>query len=206
MHQVDQLRVYQPMPHQLERAPDTLAPRERHEQEFRAALPRLIQEAQQARDNAVNYRGFLVGCSVLAYNESTGTYKSYAGGNQRPEKWPKPSGKEKRCAERMAIEAAEAEGATAIVGIVTASTETDTGDNTHGHDVLYPCEDCQQLINETAIIDDQTTFHGVHDHVAFTTDDNGNVVQTNPEIINQQDMSIEKMMAKMEQERGPENK
>jgi cytidine deaminase len=147
------------LPQEREARPET------PEAAFRAALPELIAAAQLARDTAVSYRGFLVGCSVFAWHTGERQYKSYSAGNHRPEKGDSPPrGVAKRCAERNAIDQALADGAQMIIGLVTVSTETHTGDESHGHSVLHPCEDCRELIATTPQITEKAIFHGVHDH------------------------------------------
>ena len=164
--------------------------REDHEKAFRDALPSLIREAQEARDNAVNYRGFLVGCSVFAWDAKTRTYRSFSAGNMRPVKGPSPpTGRDKLCAERYAIEQAEKAGVTRILGIVTASTEQHTGKNVEGHKVLRPCEECCQLIKDTPLIKPDSTFHGVHDD---KPEQGGDAI-----VMDEEDMTIAQLLEEM---------
>jgi len=110
----------------------------------------LIAAAAQARDKAVSYREvpFKVGAAVLAIEagQEAGDYVVYQAANFKPE--PKPvSGREKRCAERNVLDAAQTH-ATVVAALVTVSTELSTGDATKAHDALHPCRDCRDMLRQ----------------------------------------------------------
>lgn len=118
---------------------------------YREHRDQLIQAAIITSKNGLSHRKipFQVGCSLLT-----------AGKDSKPDEYPvyfaynfKPApgevkGWDKRCAERNAIQSALEHKTAAIIAIVTASTETSTGDPTKAHDALHPCEECQKLFKE----------------------------------------------------------
>ena len=107
----------------------------------------LIQAAAVFREKAVSHREppFLVGAAamVIEPNLPAGEYAIYEGYNFTPAPGTR-QGREKRCAERNALEAAEMH-AKLIVSITTISKEIHTGDPTQAHDALHPCKECRLM-------------------------------------------------------------
>lgn len=110
----------------------------------------LIQAASFARENAVSYRGFKVGACVLGYNPKlpAGEYLVYQAYNHTPAPNLNRKGKDKRCAERNALEVAVDDGCSTIPAMATVSKFVDTGDPSKAHDCLHPCKDCRDLFRE----------------------------------------------------------
>ena len=117
---------------------------------YREHQNELIAAASRTRDLGVSHRNppFKVGCAVLSIEPrlAEGEYGVYNAHNFTPLP-TKPRGKDKRCAERNAIDAAE-NWSTAVVAIVTVSKELNTGDPTKAHDALHPCDDCRTMLRE----------------------------------------------------------
>lgn len=130
--------------------------------EFENARFKLIQAARLQWEKGVSYRGFKVGCAVLAWQPKEG-WLVYGAHNFKPEK-RKESGKDKRCAERNALDAAQKDGCIKIAAIVTVSDQRSTGDdNRSPHGVLHSCKDCRDLFKELQSIDEETIVYNVHD-------------------------------------------
>ena len=110
----------------------------------------LIGVAARSRDRAVSYREvpFRVGAvaCVIEPGKEGGEYAVYQGANIKPAP-KKVSGRDKRCAERNALDAAQTH-ATVVVALVTVSTELNTGDPTKAHDALHPCRDCRDMLRQ----------------------------------------------------------
>jgi len=117
---------------------------------YREARTDLIRRAALARDQAVSYRGFKIGCAAM------GIEPPHYGGEERFIGYDgcnvklSPAivrGTDKRCAERNTLEAMKG-WAKVINALVTVSKEANTGDEPRIHDVLHPCEDCRHLFRE----------------------------------------------------------
>ncbi len=143
---------------------------EDHLKYYQSVRDELVERARLARDTmARSYRDFKVGCSVLVWTGKE--YVIHSAGNDTPERVVPPrQGKEKRCAERQALELAlvEPKEGQIVVAIVTFSKElaTNPDDPRHYHDVLHPCPDCRQLLRELQAqgkITDETVMNNVHD-------------------------------------------
>lgn len=127
----------------------------------------LVAAAQAARDKAVSYRDFKVGCAVMAWKEGLGEdeYLIRTAGNFTPQKG-QGRGHQKRCAERNALEAALTDNPELIIAITSVSKESNTDSPSVAHDVLHPCLDCRQLLRElksTGVVNDKTVIHCVND-------------------------------------------
>lgn len=126
----------------------------------------LVKAAQVARDKAVSYRGFKVGCAALAWKRGPkNEYLVRAAGNVTPAPG-QGKGSAKRCAERNALEAALRDNPEIIVAITSVSRESNTEAPSVAHDVLHPCFDCRQLLRELkskGIMRDETVIHSVND-------------------------------------------
>ncbi|MFA6301160.1 MAG: cytidine deaminase [Candidatus Paceibacterota bacterium] len=108
----------------------------------------LIGAAALNRDNAFSYRGFKVGCAVAGMGPKAKDeeYIVWQAGNFKLQPGH-VEGKEKRCAERNALDSAQTELKT-VFAIATVSKESSTSDPTKAHDVLHPCKDCRQMFRE----------------------------------------------------------
>ncbi len=98
--------------------------------EEKQTLVRLAREAQQ---RGISYRGFKVGCALLAFNGQE--YKIFQGANMKPFKQGP-----KYCAEGIALGSAQAEHYNFIVAIVVAGQPQSEYDKT-----LHPCLECVDL-------------------------------------------------------------
>ena len=111
----------------------------------------MIPKAIAARDElAENHRGFFVGCALCVVEKrehDTEKVKFYEAANYRPVDKPVPA-EQKFCAERTAILSANSnkKGRMFIIGIVTVSSEIDTGEGGPVHDVLHPCPQCRDVL------------------------------------------------------------
>lgn len=118
---------------------------------YREHKNQLIQAAIFTAKNGVSHREipFRVGCSLLTVGEDTkpDEYPVYFAYNFKPEPG-NVSGWSKRCAERNAVQSALEHRTKAIIALVTASTETSTGDPDLAHDALHPCADCRKMLQE----------------------------------------------------------
>ncbi len=135
---------------------ESLTPEKKDEELFAEFFPQLLAAATVARDDdAISYRNFKVGCSVLAI-DAQGQTHVFSAGNKKELK-----NDAKYCAERGAIEQATAAGYTRIVGLITVSKETSTvRDNEtaveHPAEVLHPCTVCRNLLHLDPLVDGQT--------------------------------------------------
>jgi len=147
-----------------------------HKREYERMRDALVKAAQLARDNAVSYREtpFLVGCAVMGWKDNDEDYVIRTAGNFTPTKAPPEEpyrgswrGKEKRCAERNALDAIQTDHPNGIVAIVTASREKSTDPHASAdHDVLHPCHDCLEYIQDLlqqGIIKPDTIIYNVND-------------------------------------------
>lgn len=101
---------------------------------------RLEESARSAAVFAFSYRGFQVGCAVLAWN-SKGRYKIFTGSNIKPEEdGPKV------CAEQVAIGAARSEGYDLIVALAVAGEPQQDSVSGIYPPTLHPCWICRRLL------------------------------------------------------------
>ena len=136
---------------------------ERHA-EFKAERNRLVHEARAGMRLAYSYRGFHVGCSVLAWHPTKGWVSEYSG-NFKPKKKVQ-TGKELRCAERNALDAALNDECVKIAAIVTACEKGDANDLSK-EGVLLPCAECQKYFRELfadGLIDEDTILYSLRDY------------------------------------------
>jgi len=134
---------------------------EQHLQYFRAHRREFIEKAREAWKLAKSYRGFHVGCSLMAADleGKNFIYDLYNGANWTPEeKKPPATGANKRCAERVAVQAALDGNVKLIPAIITFSKETDISRLRETHvedtedDVLHPCLDCRQMMRALLVL------------------------------------------------------
>lgn len=116
-------------------------------QYYQAHKMDLVQAAAFSARQAVSHRQppFRVGCAVMTIEPSLpdGEYAIYQAYNFTPAP-TKPKGRDKRCAERNALDNVFG----TVVALTTVSKEISTGDATKAHDTLHPCEDCRGLLRE----------------------------------------------------------
>lgn len=122
---------------------------ERYVADYELKRDELIDAAAKDRDQAVSYRNFKVGASVLSRNpgQKTGEYSIYSGHNYKP-KEEFQEGVAKRCGEKQALEKALANLTEQVVAIVSVSDRISTGDSTRAHDALHPCSECRKMIRQ----------------------------------------------------------
>jgi cytidine deaminase len=115
-------------------------------------LQKYVELAAKARTKAESHRGFFVGCALDVVRGKNGVYihDAYAAANNTPvKKEPPATGPDKKCAERIATDAALDEDARLITAIVTISKESNhsrEAGHSQEHDVLHPCLDCRQMM------------------------------------------------------------
>ena len=131
----------------------------------------LINKAMEIRDFAISHRNppFQVGSVVMGIEPK-------ASGNQysidsaynftlKPGSIEPNLGKDKRCAERGALEIA-LEYSRKIVAVVSVSREFDTGDGNESPHALHPCEECRKMFSDLkkkGIMQDDTIVCSVND-------------------------------------------
>ena len=143
--------------------PDLPAPTaEERRAEFEKMHFELLKAARLVWEKGVSYRGFKVGCAVLAWHPKEG-WLVYTAHNFKPV--PREErGEDKRCAERNALGAAQNDGCEKIVAIVTVSDQRSTSDDSDTpHGVLHACKDCRDLFKELPIIDGDTILYNAND-------------------------------------------
>ncbi len=117
---------------------------------YRANHKYIMEAALREREEAVSHRGCKVGSCVIAINPKffKRDYAIYTDHNVTPAPNLNRRGKDKRCAERNALERATDDGCEFFPAMATVSNFVDTGDPSKGHDVLHPCKDCRDLWRE----------------------------------------------------------
>jgi cytidine deaminase len=118
-------------------------------EEYERRKDELIDAAAKDRDNAVSYRGFLVGSSMLSMDmtKPEGEFTIYSGHNYKPGPGEQ-HGAAKRCAEKQAFEKALANKTKMIMAIVSVSDRIATKEGIHNHDALHPCEECRKMMRQ----------------------------------------------------------
>ena len=110
-------------------------------EQFKESLVDFARHA--ATTEAKSYRGFHVGCAVLARNPTTQRHKIFWGGNEKLEK----NGR-KVCAERRAVLRAIGEGYTYIVALaVTGPNQRDDVSKVMAR-TLHPCHECRMFLDQ----------------------------------------------------------
>jgi cytidine deaminase len=174
--------------------PEQMAERiENGRNEFENRKNALTLKAVLMHVQAVSYRGFRVGSSVVAENlMAEGGYIEEAAHNFKPREI-KQNAWDKLCAENNACSTAIVDGSEYISGIVVASHHTligqHEGDANHSQDVLHCCMNCRNLFrdlikqgimsDETRIKfvnDDALVYEDLNDLELYGTDNNGKEV------------------------------
>jgi cytidine deaminase len=143
---------------------------ERGRKEFQKRKNGLILKAIFKHVQAVSYRGFRVGASLVAENKTAdGGYVEESEHNFKPREH-KQNAWDKLCAENNICSAAIMDGAGYIPGIVVASHHRIIGkqkeDDNHSQDVLHSCMNCRNLFRDLikqGIMDDETVIRFVND-------------------------------------------
>lgn len=139
-------------------------------EEYEKRINRMVLEAILKHIQAVSYRAFRVGCSVLADNPRVkGNYEVRSDHNFKP--WENAEyGWDKLCAENNATAMAIVHGAEYIPAIVVASHHKEIGekpeDDTHSQKALHSCRNCRNLFRELieqGIMSDETIIRFVDD-------------------------------------------
>jgi cytidine deaminase len=117
----------------------------------------LFAHALTGYNKAESYRQFHVGAAILCYTKS-GEYVVYHGGNIKKQAGPQDPNL-KKCAERLAIEAAKAgikknnDEIEYIIGITVVSPKIQPDiKNAIKGDVLFPCEECRLMFANEPLI------------------------------------------------------
>jgi len=127
-------------------------------QYFLRSLLTLREGALAAREQAISYRDFKVGCAVLARNPEAPEeerYYVFLGANMKVTKESRPI-----CAEQVAVQAARCAGYTDIIGIVVVGAPQPQEDPDSGVDFLAldPCVECATTFRHTPGIEEDTYF------------------------------------------------
>lgn len=121
---------------------------------FVGSVPEMVDTAVAAAvKDGFSYRDFLVGASVLAYQDGTHVSRIFSRGNLKQHRH-----REKVCAERKSLRAANKIGMTKAIGIVVAGTddrEQIAAVSDRPSRTLHPCGQCRdEFRNDTLIADD----------------------------------------------------
>jgi len=152
---------------------------EKGRKEFERRKNSLILQAILKHVQAVSYRGFRVGSSLVAENSKVdGGYKEESAHNFKPIKH-KQNAWDKLCAENNVCTTAILDGSEYIAGIVVASHHTVIGeqaeDANHSQAVLHSCMNCRNLFRDLVkqgIMSDETKIEFVNDDVLVYEDTN----------------------------------
>lgn len=147
----------------LQEYPEVLDPRrlvddEEHYRRWIAARETLVWKAYAARERAISYRGFKVGCAVYAwrpYREAKEAWQvsedpadymgvrwtTFTGANMKTAEDIRPV-----CAEQVAVSAARMAGYTRIIGIVVVGEPQTDHDSGLSHRTLHPCGVCRRTL------------------------------------------------------------
>lgn len=131
---------------------------------FLEQVPALVRYARGAAlSEAVSYRNFHVGASLVGLNERNATVTVATGWNVKPsEEAPK------QCAEEVALSTAAILGIKRVYGIVIAGT-SDPGaiKSVNGEEAptLLPCEQCRARLAVSPIVDDDTHIIAVGTYI-----------------------------------------
>lgn len=107
---------------------------------FLTSFPGLLDQAVTARQNAVSYRGLLVGAAAFGINHFTGESFTGSAGNIKPSKHIQT-----KCAETQAINSVRNAGALVVMGMVVVSTlDQDIIESVNNFRIptLHPCHRC----------------------------------------------------------------
>ena len=131
-------------------APREVPPEEwkQHGKQLRIDWGEMVSMATEGRNQAISYRDFKVGCSVLIWDANKREYRKDKAGNYKPKKDDSERGERKRCAERNVIRRAVNGSGDLIVALVIVSSETFTEFGQPERAVLHSCKDCRCLMRE----------------------------------------------------------
>ncbi len=132
-----------------------------HIEKFNAVRESLIRQARKASQQANSYRGFQVGCAVLAYGPGNRAknYRIFVGANLKPT----PDGP-KVCAEQIAIGSAVSHGYEQIIAIaVTGEPQPDTVSGLNPP-TLHPCWECRTLLRTMPQVSEDMIILTTHNH------------------------------------------
>jgi hypothetical protein len=140
----------------------------RAQTDFEDDIDFFIKAAQIHRDRGVSHRTppFLVGAVAVGIepNQPEGHFGTYQAANFTPTPGQR-TGDDKMCAESNALNAGLG-WSKVIVGLITLSRETHTGDPTQAHDVLHPCLECRKKFRkfiEEGYMRNDTLLYSVND-------------------------------------------
>ncbi|HVV39094.1 MAG TPA: hypothetical protein VHD31_02090 [Candidatus Paceibacterota bacterium] len=117
-------------------------------QRFRQSIEYLYWQAVRARTLASSYRGFDVGCALLAFKPGQPhreSWEVHLGMNTKVSRNARPV-----CAEPIAISGAYASGCSWVIGMVIVGElrEEDVGITK----TLHPCEECRMFMDDKPVI------------------------------------------------------
>ncbi len=123
----------------------------------------LVRRARWVARRAYSYRGFNVGCAVLAWRPAgislTEKYKVFTAANVKP--LPHIP---KQCAETTAVCYARSNGYTKIVAIVVVGEPQQDADSGVSSITLHPCSHCRTLLAALPEVSLDTIVLTVHNH------------------------------------------
>jgi cytidine deaminase len=157
----------------LQENPEVLDPRraideEEHFRRWIAARETLVWRAYHARERAISYRNFKVGCAVYAWrpyreakepwqvdedrvNYMAVRWTTFTGANLKTAENIRPV-----CAEQIAVSAARMAGYTRILGIVVVGEPQADHESGLTHKSLHPCGVCRRTLAALPEVHDDT--------------------------------------------------
>ncbi len=123
----------------------------------------LIRQARWVAQRAYSYRGFNVGCALLAWRPKgispTEKYKVFTAANVKPlQHIPK------QCAETTAACYARSNGYTKVIAIVVVGEPQQDADSGVSSITLHPCAHCRTLLSSLPEVASDTIILTVHNH------------------------------------------
>lgn len=130
---------------------------------YRSLKQELIERARKVAENAASYRGFKVGCALLARRpkgETTlGHYKIITAANVKPLR-----DGPKACAEQTALAYAHSNGFEHAVVIVIAGEPQADEKSGLETSTLHPCWQCRVLMKTLPLVTDETLIITIRNH------------------------------------------
>lgn len=124
--------------------PSRPIPEEEQLDRFRQSLPYLVARAIEAREQAVSWRNFQVGCTFYAFRTAAYSaverWKIFAGSNIKVNPESRPV-----CAEQIALGAARAARYDRIIGMVICGTPQQEEGCAENYPTLHPCKECRAV-------------------------------------------------------------
>lgn len=141
--------------------PTREVPEEEQFQRFYEILEWLVVEARRvAKENAISYRNFCVGCAVFAFKnkayEAAQRWRVFIGSNVKIAKDVRTI-----CAEQVAVNAAREAGYDRVIGMVVVGNPQSEENESIQHPTLHPCKVCRELFKVLPLIRPDTIIFTV---------------------------------------------